>query len=364
MVVLDCPLASGRGFCATPEVSDGRADLMMRAKVLLLAVALLVPGVVTAEVCTTQSQMTAADRDGLAVAARGLAEQVQSGDVSGLQAQTAAAYAKDFGGIGDVVGNLVPKLKGGAILVEQLYLLDAAQLKRSADGSFPEAQFFCTLNKSQVEADFLIPGLVEGRYAFVIVDVKNATSPWRLSFLLQENSGKWQMVGFYPKTLWAAGHDGLWYWRQARVMAAQNAHWNAWLYYQQAEALLRPANFVQSSHLEKLKSEETAVAPPAVSDGISVNTPLVVKGADGAEYRFTSMGVDDSLAKEKIDVIVHLKVDQIGDVAAANKRNAAAASALVAAYPEMRKAFHGVWVFADAPGQNPFAAEQAMSEIH
>lgn len=39
-------------------------------------------------------------------------------------------------------------------------------------------------------------------------------------------------------------------------------------------------------------------------------------------------------------------------------------SALLAAYPEMRKPFHGVWMFADAPGQNPFAIEQAMEDIH
>ena len=66
-------------------------------------------------------------------------------------------------------------------------------------------------------------------------------------------------------------------------------------------------------------------------------------------------------AKEKIDVAVRLKVDQIGDAAAARKRNTDAMSALLTAYPELRKAFHGVWVFAEAPGQNPFATEQAMS---
>jgi len=38
--------------------------------------------------------------------------------------------------------------------------------------------------------------------------------------------------------------------------------------------------------------------------------------------------------------------------------------ALLAAYPEMRKPFHGVWIFAEVPGQNPFVTEQAMSEIH
>lgn len=89
-----------------------------------------------------------------------------------------------------------------------------------------------------------------------------------------------------------------------------------------------------------------------------------MKGPDGAEYRFTSLGVDDSLGKEKIDVIAHLKVDQIGDQVAARKRNDAATAALVAAYPEMKTAFHGVWMFAEAQGQNPFATEQPMSEIH
>jgi len=38
--------------------------------------------------------------------------------------------------------------------------------------------------------------------------------------------------------------------------------------------------------------------------------------------------------------------------------------ALLTAYPELRKPFHGVWIIADVPGQNPFATEQAMSEIH
>ena len=54
----------------------------------------------------------------------------------------------------------------------------------------------------------------------------------------------------------------------------------------------------------------------------------------------------------------------MGDAAAARKRKLDAMSALLAAYPELRKAFHGVWVFAEAPGQNPFATEQAMGEIH
>jgi hypothetical protein len=339
-------------------------DVMMRIGIGLLATGMLMAGMASAETCTTQSQMTAPDRDALVAAARGLAEKVQANDVSGLQAATAAEYAKDFSGIGPVVGNTSAKVKGGTPVVEQVYLLDGTQLKRGADGSLPDANFFCSLNKTVAEADFTISGLAPGRYGFAIVDVSDISSPWRLSFLLREEQGRWTMAGFYPKALSAAGHDGLWYWTQARTMKTQKEHWNAWLYYKAAESLLTPVNFLQSTHLEKLKAEATAAAPPALSEGVSAEAPLVVKGQDGVEYHFTALGVDDSLAKEKIDIMAHLKVDQIGDAAAARKRNLDAMAALLAAYPEMRKSFHGVWMVADVPGQNPFATEQAMSEIH
>ena len=340
------------------------AGAMMRIGIGLLAVGLLAAVGGSAEVCTTQSQMTAADRDALSAAGRSLTAKVQANDVSGLQASTAAEYAKDFTGRGPVVGSTSAKVKGGTPVVEQVYLLDGAQLKRAADGTVPDAQFFCSLNKSTNEADFTISGLTPGRYGFVMVDVPDGSSPWRLSFLLRQEQGQWTMAGFYPKPLTAAGHDGLWYWTQARTMTAQKEHWNAWLYYQQAESLLTPAIFVQSTHLEKLKTEASAAAPPALSEGVTPEAPLVVKGANGAEYHFTGLGVDDSLAKEKIDIAAHLKVDQIGDPAAARKRNTDAMVALLTAYPELRKSFHGVWIIADVPGQNPFATEQAMSEIH
>ena len=337
--------------------------MVKRRLAALLVVGILTQGVARAETCITQSAMTATERDALAAAARNLAAKVQAGDASGLRAVTVAEYAKDFGGIGDVVASTAPKLKGGTLTVQQVYVLDAPQLKRAADGSAPDAQFFCSLNHSIAEADFLIPGLVPGRYGFAMVDVTNSAAPWRLSFLLRQDPGGWAMAGFYPKPLTAAGHDGLWYWTQARTMAARKEHWNAWLYYQQAEKLLQPANFIQSTHLEKLHTEQTAATPTAVSDGVGPDNPLVVKGADGAEYRFTGLSVDDSLGKDKVDIIAHLKVDQIGDAPAAHKRNSDAMGALLAAYPEMRKSFHGVWVFAEEAGKNPFVTEQPMEEI-
>jgi len=106
-----------------------------------------------------------------------------------------------------------------------------------------------------------------------------------------------------------------------------------------------------------------AAVPSAISGGLSADTPLVVKAADGTEFRFTALTVEDYQGGDKIDVVAHIKVDSVADNAAARKGNVVAISALVAAHPELRKAFHGVWVFADAPGQSPYATELAMTEI-
>jgi hypothetical protein len=315
-----------------------------------------------AETCTTQSQMDPGVRDALAGAARTLASKVQAGDLAAVQTLTIAEYAKDFGGLAGTIRILAPKLAGGTAEVEQVYLLDASTLKKSADGPDPSAEFFCPLNRSPDSAEFSISPLPPGRYGFAMVTVAGA-KPWQLSFLLRQDRGAWLLAGFYPRALTAGGHDGLWYWTEARTLAAAKQPWAAWLDYQEAQTLLRPAGFVSSTHLEKLRMELAAAAPPAVAQGIGPEAPLVVKAADGTEYRFTEMSVDNSLELDRIDVAVRLKVESLGDAAAARRRNVAAMSALLAAYPELRRPFHGVWVFAEAPGQNPYATELSMSEI-
>jgi hypothetical protein len=357
----------------------------------LLAAGLLVAlGSVAAraETCTTQSGLSDVERDSLANAARGLAAKVQTNDAAGLRTLSVDEVAKDFGGLQYLAAVTSPKLAGGTATLDQIYLLDAATLKRNADGSAPDAQFFCSLNRSTMEADFLIPALPPGKYGFAIVNVMGAVppaagasgagqpsagstppAPWRLSFLLRQEQGKWLLAGFYPKPLTAAGHDGLWYWTQARELVKDKQPWNAWLYYQVAAMLLRPADFIVSTHLEKLRSEQAAAAPSALSGGVSPDEPLVVKGAGGAEYHFTGLGVDDSLGQSKLDIAAHLRTEAAAapatplDPAAARQRNSDAMAALLAAYPEMRKSFHGVWVYAEASGERPFATEQPMAEI-
>jgi hypothetical protein len=341
-----------------------------RSTLALFAIALLAAApILRAETCTTQSGLDQPDRDGLADSARTYATLVQSNNTALLKTISIAEIVKDFSGLQYLVGSTAPKLAGGVVTVEQVYLLDATSLKRNPDGSAADAQFFCSLNRTTMEAQFTIPALPPGMYGFAMVSVtppSGATTPapWRLSFLLRQEQGKWLLAGFYPKPLTAAGHDGLWYWTQARQFVAAKQPWNAWLYYQAAQNLLQPAGFVLSTHLDKLQTEASAAAPPALSEGVSVDAPLVVKAADGTEYRFTGLGVDDSLGQSAIDISAHIHVDAAAsDPAAARKRNSDAANALLAAYPELRKPFHGVWVFAETTGQNPFASEHPMSDI-
>jgi len=335
---------------------------------LLIAILLAAPAAFAAETCTTQSQMAPAERDTLAQAAASLAAKIQASNAEAVRPLTIAEFQKDFSAMAGEIAATAPKLAAAQPQVEQLYILDASSLAKTATGANPDAQFVCNLNQTPAEAEFSIPQLPPGKYAFAMVRM-DSPSPWRLSFLLRQDpvngQPQWLLAGLYPRQLTAAGHDGLWYWKQARALSTGPAKepWNAWLYFQEAQSLLTPANFVGSSHLEKLQNELAATVPPAISGGLSADTPLVVKAADGTEFRFTALAVEDFQGGDKIDVVAHIKVDALGDNAAARQRNVAAITALVANHPELRKAFHGVWVFADAPNQNPYATELAMNEI-
>lgn len=338
----------------------------MKSLFLIAVLTLTANSARAAETCTTQSQMKPAERDTLAQTASNLAAKIQANDASGVRPLTISDFQKDFTGMAGVIGTTAPKLAGAQIQVEQLYILDASTLTKTAAGANPDAQFLCNLNQTPAEAEFSIPQLPPGKYAFAMVRMESAT-PWRLSFLLRQESvngqPQWLLAGLYPRHLTAAGHDGLWYWLQARSLVKAKEPWNAWLYYQEAQTLLLPANFVGSTHLDKLQTEFSSAVPSAISGGLGPDTPLVIKATDGTEFRFTALTVEDYSGGDKIDVVAHIKVDSLSDNAAARKLNVAAAATLVATHPELRKAFQGVWVFADAPGQSPYATELGMSEI-
>ncbi len=320
----------------------------------------LLAGALWAETCTTQSQMDPATRDALAAAARSLTGQVVASASAQLRGETTPELQKDFGAVTYLVTTTAPKLKGGSPVVEQVYLLDATAAK---GGGTSEAQFFCSLNRSEAEADFLIPGLVPGTYGFAVVEVAGAATPFRISYLLRQENGRWLMAGIYPTPTAMAGHDGLWYWRQAREAAGAKQSMTAWLDFSAAENLLRPAAFVDSTHLEKLAKERSAAAPPVLSEGVSAETAMVLKAKNGSEYRVTALALDDSRGFDRPDVLLHLSGTSGADEAARQAQNGGAAQALLAAFPELRQHFHGVAVVSESQGANPVVTEAAMTTI-
>ena len=322
-----------------------------------------------AQNCVTQSQMPPADRDTLASTSESLALKVLANDQAGLKSATIPEFQSNFSGIGSAVTAAYQKMTGSHPEVEQVYILDASETKKNDDGSAPDTEFICSLttsSKQSAEADFSIRSLPPGRYAFSMVDFVGG-SPYRLSMLLRQDGtdAPWKLAGLFIKQTVAAGHDGLWYWTQGRSMATNKQPWTSYVYFRQAQQLLQPADFVSSSHLEKLREEASSAAPPEITNGIGPDAPLVVKGSDGSDYQIIAVGPDSGLPNDKLDIALHRLADPATtDPLAVQKRNRDAMSAFLALHPELRESFHGIWVFADAADRPSIATEAAMNDIH
>ncbi len=69
------------------------------------------------------------------------------------------------------------------------------------------------------------------------------------------------------------------------------------------------------------------------------------------------MGAQESLDGRSLELAVHVTAADVSNPTAVRERSMQALSALLAAYPELRGAFAGAWVYADAPGQSSFGIE-------
>ncbi len=312
-----------------------------------------------AQTCTTQAKMTAGQRTAIGTAAFGLGTAVMAGDAAKVQASTVAQFAGDFAATGYLIRSVAGKITGDTLAVTQAYLLDASGRKA---GDKSEADFACPLAGGVAETDFGIPGLPPGKFAFAMVEAKGPT-PYLLAFLLEGEGESWKMAGFYPHERQAAGHDGVWYWTTARADAKADKPWLAWVLYGEADQLLRPAGFVSSANLDKLRSEQRAAAPEPLVNGLSAQTPLNVEGPTGTQFRVTSLGAQSGDGGKTLDLVVHFQADGALTGDAATQRNVGAATALLTAHPELRQGFANVFVMADAGGGAPFAVERPVSSI-
>lgn len=328
---------------------------MNRWRVLLFFTAVLTAGTAGAVTCTTQSQMAEAQRAALVQAARNLATAAQAGNTAAVKANTLASVAAQFDSIAGTIQSAAPGLQGAALTINSIYSLHATDLKSAAD-----AQFFCSIPGSQLLITISIPQLPPGDYALAIVHATGVKQPQQLSMILANDpagSTQWKLAGFFVRPLTAAGHDGVWYWAKARDYAKKQQRWNAYFYYQTAAYLLTPVDFISSPNLEKLQKEMNAVRP----DGLPGAEPMTV-AANGQSYEVTDIHTDGSLGG--LDMVVNYKASDVSDPVATRSRNVDVMKALLGDHPELREGFHGLWVYANAGNQRPFAIELPMDQIH
>ncbi len=338
---------SGSGIAAT------RVALVAMA---WAAAVWLMPRPSLAVTCTTQSQMTEAQRNSLADSAKSLAALVQAGNTAGLKAQTIPSVAERFDPIAAAAEAASPLIERGSLTVDSLYLLDSTDLKNTED----ETQFFCGGANSH-EVVLTVPQLPPGSYALTILHATGVESPQSITFILARESAaatQWKLAGAFIHALTSAGHDGVWYWNQAREFAKKGQKWNAYFYYQTASSLLTPVYFLSSPNLDKLLKEQAAITP----SGLPTNTqPMLISGSGGQSFAIQDMHTDSSLGG--LDLVINYEAKDVLDPVASRTRNVELMKAMLASHPELREGFHGLWAFANAPNQQPFANELAMGQI-
>jgi hypothetical protein len=305
--------------------------------------------------CTTQSQMTPAQRESLVNTARIMAMQTQVGDVQGLRAITIPAVASDFGGIVDSVVRLKPLIQQAAITVDTLYILDAATDPAGAS----RTDFYC--GSPVVVLTFA--DLPPGTYALAVLHATGVPQPHQISLILSKAAdNRWRLAGFFDKPMTEAGHDGLWYWVSARKFAQAPSSWSAWFYYRQAAFLLDPLDLMTSPNLQKLEHETDEVHPSGlpVKSTMTLNTP-------GQAFAVTAIDPTTEFGG-KLDLEVHYTPDsaqaaQLRDPIMARKQVTHIMQALLNQHPDLREAFHGFWVRADQGTASLFALELPMNGI-
>ena len=329
----------------------------MRLSWLSFAVcaALCLPAGAWAVSCTTQSQMTQADRAMYEQVARTLGQQIQAGNVAAVRGNTIAAVAVRFGPIAATIERTAPEIQKATLTVHALYGLKATDVTAGSGTT----EFFCALPNSLLVVTITIPQLPPGDYAIAVLHATGAPSPQQITLILQNEpsgSAQWKLAGLYVRPLTEAGHDGVWFWNQARQFAAKKQNWNAWFYYRTAEFLLNPADFFSSPNLQKLQKETEAIKPAELPG----KTPLSVQ-VNGQALEITVMRAD--VFQNSLDLVIDYTAKGVSGPVETRTQIVELMKALLAKYPELRTGFHGLWVYAHYEQGGSYAIELPMEQI-
>ncbi|HUA99544.1 MAG TPA: hypothetical protein VMA34_14535 [Terracidiphilus sp.] len=325
-----------------------RAVCALLASAPLAPLFLLCPAAAHAVSCTSQAELTAADRTAIAAAAEQISTDVASQNYPGLQAALLPAEASDWNAIRSAVEDSAPLMKGGQIQLDDAYLLDATSLTAPED-----SEFFCSNASGSLTVTMSMRALPPGRYAVILANAEGAPLDGQEGLVLAWDGG-WKLAGLSIHQGKFDGHDGVWFWARARVLSGSDP-WSAYYLYDLARSMLLPVNFLSSPNLEKLDTEQSEIKnspkdafPYSVPDGPrtwkidSVDVNTILHQADlGVTYESTGVTTPAALHTEAVAVL----------------------SALLHAQPGLRESFHGMWAIASYNGKKTPIIELPMAQI-
>jgi hypothetical protein len=306
--------------------------------------------------CTAQAELPQQDRNSLAAAGGRLAMAVVQQDYVTLKAALLPSVASDWAQIHLAVEASALLMKGGKMQLRNLYLLDADSLSEPAD-----TQFFCSSASGSLTVTLTMKALPPGRYAVVLADAAGAPLGGQLAFILVWDgaASEWKLGGLTVRPGILDGHDGVWWWTEARELAAADQakpdSWSAWYGYETARALLLPVDFLSSPNLEKLNAEQAAIRN-SPRDAF----PLALPDGDRT-WKIDAVHPDMTLLHA--DLAVVYESTGVTDPAAQRTEAIAVLSAFLKAQPGLRRNFHGLWAVAVRDGKQTPVMELSMAQI-
>jgi hypothetical protein len=300
--------------------------------------------------------MQDAQRTSLSAAVLDFAALAQRGDTATLRARLMPAVAASIDGISSAVLADAPILKASQPQIHSLYLLDATTLASGA-----EAIFDCTLNSNPLDVTFSLSQLTPGLYLVAFLRFEQGTVPQQMLLILGQSGSTvqkdWQLGGLFLLPLTLAGHDGLWYWQQARSYANVRQYWSAQLSFAAASQLLIPVRIFNSPNLEKLE-REVAAAP---AGDFPSDAPVEFHRGD-KKWLLRRAFLSESSSSQP-DLTLEYAVDKIAAPAEARADCLAFAAALLSQHSEIRSIFHALQIRAVTSGGEQFAIHLEGSDI-
>jgi hypothetical protein len=324
------------------------------SRILIAALLIAAPAAGFAASCTTQSELTQADRGNLASLGEQLSEAVLRQDTSALQTVLLPAVSGQWEGIREAVEQAAPLVKGGKAQLRNVYVLDASTLTAPSD-----TQFFCSNANGSMTVTISMHALPPGKYALVLSDAVGAPMAGQMGFVLvwdTAGASGWKLGGFSARQGSFGGHDAVWYWTRARELARSNLPWAAWYCYDTARYLELPVDFLSSPNLDKLVQEQMRI-----KGGPSEDTfPYSVTSGDRT-WKIDGIRLDASLHEP--DLGVTYESTGSTDPAVLRTEAIAVLGALLKAQPGLRENFHGMWAYASTNGKATPVMELPMAQI-